>query len=154
MPSVERYAPQALAVLRIVTALLFIEHGTSKIFGFPPSEAGGGGSPEGFMAFVMTLGAWMELIGGLALLTGYLTRPVAFLLAGEMAVAFWFFHAPNGFFPVSNGGDAAVLYCFIFLYLFIAGPGAFALDNAGHQRTGTEPSRQRAPSRYPEPRTR
>jgi putative oxidoreductase len=138
-----RYAPVALALLRIVTALLFMEHGTQKLFGFPamqsfgpPPDAGAdgggegaGGPPGGMMAMMMVAG-WLELVGGLAILLGLFTRPVAFILAGEMAVAYWLVHfGMGGFFPINNGGEAAILFCFTFLYLVFAGPGAWAVDN-------------------------
>lgn len=117
------YAPQALAVLRIVTALLFMAHGTQKLLGFPAGEMGG---VQLFSLF--GLAAILEIIGGIALILGFLTRPAAFVLAGEMAVAYWMVHAPMNFFPVNNMGDAAVLFCFVFLYLVFAGPGAWSLD--------------------------
>ncbi|WNJ90618.1 DoxX family protein [Bosea sp. 685] len=123
--SLQRYSPQMLAVLRIVTALIFIAHGTQKLFGFPIPP--GSGLPAMF-----TLGwtaAILEFVGGLAILAGFMTRPVAFILAGEMAVAYWMAHAPRSFYPIANGGDAAILYCFIFLYLFVAGAGAWSVDN-------------------------
>jgi putative oxidoreductase len=123
MDRLTTYAPQALAVLRIVTALLFIEHGTMKLLGFPPSDMP---APAAFSLFWFA--GVLELVGGLLLLVGLFTRPVAFLLAGEMAVAYWMAHAPQSFFPVSNGGDAAILFCFVFLYVFVAGPGAWSLD--------------------------
>lgn len=124
--SLDRHSPYALAALRIVTALIFMEHGTQKLFGFPaPPE---GGLPVTFSIF--WIGAIMELFGGLLILIGLFTRPVAFLLAGEMAVAYWMFHAPGSFFPVLNGGDAAILYCFIFLLLVFTGPGALSVDGA------------------------
>jgi len=125
-----KHAPLALAVLRIVTALLFIEHGTMKLFGFPAMQmpAGGGGGSGG-LPLIMLVGGVLETFGGLAILVGFFTRPVAFILAGEMAVAYWMMHVPSGgFFPVINGGDAAVLFCFIFLYLVFAGPGAWSVD--------------------------
>lgn len=118
------YAPQALAVLRIVTALLFIEHGTQKLFGFPPSDMAGGGGG------LMLVAGILETFGGLLILIGLFTRPVAFVLSGMMAVAYWMAHAPQGFFPVNNQGDAAILYCFIFLYLVFAGAGAWSIDRA------------------------
>jgi putative oxidoreductase len=116
-----------LAVLRIVTALLFIEHGTAKLFGFP--AAMGGAAGEGLPP-LMLIGGILEAFGGLAILVGFLTRPVAFILAGEMAVAYWMMHVPGGggFFPLVNKGDAAVLFCFVFLYLVFAGPGAWSVD--------------------------
>jgi putative oxidoreductase len=117
------YAPVALGLMRIVSASIFIEHGTQKLFNFPAGEMGG---VELFSIF--GLAGIMEVVGGLLLLVGVFTRPVAFILSGQMAVAYWMFHAPSGLFPVNNGGDAAILFCFFFLYLAFAGPGAFALQ--------------------------
>ena len=117
------YRPYGLAALRIITALLFIEHGTMKLFGFPASQMSGSLPP------LMLFAALLELVGGILILVGLLTRPVAFLLAGEMAVAYFMAHAPNSFFPAVNQGDAAILFCFVFFYLFFSGPGALAIDN-------------------------
>ncbi|AHG45499.1 hypothetical protein RLEG12_20705 [Rhizobium leguminosarum bv. trifolii CB782] len=117
------YRPYGLAALRIMTALLFIEHGTMKLFAFPAAQM------EGPLPPLMLFAALLELVGGLLILVGLLTRPVAFLLAGQMAVAYFMAHAPNSFFPAVNQGDAAILFCFVFLYLFFSGPGAFAIDN-------------------------
>jgi putative oxidoreductase len=135
--TLSRYAPQALAVLRIVAALLFIAHGTQKMFGFPASGFGSGGME--FQLFsLMGLAAVLEIVGGLFILIGLFTRPVAFVLAGEMAYAFWFMHVPmGGFFPTSNGGDGAVLFCFVFLYLVFAGPGDWSLDSNRAGRLAT-----------------
>ena len=118
------YRPQMLAVLRIMAALLFIAHGTSKLFGWPSA----GMQPPLFSLF--GLAAVLELVGGLLLVLGLFTRPVAFILAGEMAVAYFMAHAKGDFFPINNGGESAILFCFIFLYLALAGGGAWALDNA------------------------
>lgn len=118
-----KYAPQALAVLRIVTALLFIAHGTQKLFGFPAGQMGG---VE--LLSLFGLAAAIEIVGGIAILLGLFTRPVAFVLAGEMAVAYWMVHAPMDIFPVNNMGDPAVLFCFVFLYLTFAGPGTWSVD--------------------------
>ena len=123
-------APYALAILRIVTALLFIEHGTMKLFGFPASDM----RPALFSLF--GLAAVLETVGGALVLVGLWTRPVAFLLSGEMAVAYWMAHAPQSFFPVLNGGDAAILFCFVFLYLVFAGPGAWSFDGRRAGSTG------------------
>ncbi|AUW42704.1 DoxX family protein [Rhizobium leguminosarum] len=117
------YRPYGLAALRIITALLFIEHGTMKLFAFPAAQMAGPLPP------LMLFAALLELVGGILILVGLLTRPVAFLLAGEMAVAYFMAHAPSSFFPAVNQGDAAILFCFVFLYLFFSGPGAFAVDN-------------------------
>ncbi len=120
----DRWRPQLLSILRIVTAALFLSHGTSKILGFPASTAS---FPPPWTQFWMA--GMLELIGGALLLVGLFTRPVAFILAGEMAVAYWLVHAPNNFFPVLNGGEAAILFCFVFLYFSVAGPGAWGLDS-------------------------
>jgi putative oxidoreductase len=117
------WAPRALALLRIVAALIFMEHGTQKLFGFPPSDNPG---PPLFSLF--GLAGVLEVVGGILLLIGLFTRPVAFVLSGQMAVAYWMAHAPQSFYPALNGGDAAILYCFVFLYLVAAGPGAWSLD--------------------------
>ena len=119
----QAYAPTVLGILRIVTALLFMEHGTAKLLNFPASEM----HPPIFSIF--GLAGAIEIVGGILVLVGFWTRPVAFLLSGQMAIAYWMVHAPQNFFPVNNGGDAAVLFCFVFLYLVFAGPGAFAMDN-------------------------
>ena len=116
--------PQALAALRIMSALLFIEHGTQKFFNFPPAE-----QPFGDLMNIIGLAGVLEVVGGVLLLVGLFTRPVAFVLCGFMAVAYFMAHAPQSFFPINNRGDAAILFCFVFLYLTVTGPGAFALDN-------------------------
>jgi putative oxidoreductase len=118
------WAPRVLSIVRIVVALIFLLHGTQKLFGFP------GPPPNGFPpAFsLLWVGAVLELVGGLLLMAGLFTRPVAFVLSGEMAVAYWMFHAPRNLYPTLNGGDAAILYCFIFLYFVFSGPGPWSLD--------------------------
>jgi putative oxidoreductase len=117
------WAPRALAALRIVAALIFMEHGTQKLFGFPASDR-----PQPELFSLLGLAGVLEFFGGILLLLGLFTRPVAFILSGQMAVAYWMAHAPQSVFPVLNGGDAAILYCFVFLYLVAAGPGAWSLD--------------------------
>jgi putative oxidoreductase len=116
------WAPRVLSILRIVTALIFFEHGTQKLLGFPPTE-----NPPTLFSLGWIAGA-LELVGGALLALGLFTRPVAFILAGEMAFAYWMAHAPRSFFPVLNGGDAAILYCFVFLYLAFAGGGPWSVD--------------------------
>jgi len=130
LDSLSKYRPYALTALRVVAALCFMAHGTQKMFGFPASQMGGGGGFELFS--LMGVAAVLEVFGGLAILIGLFTRPVAFILAAEMAYAFWFMHVSMGgtIIPVANGGDAAALFCFIFLYLVFAGPGAFSVDAA------------------------
>ena len=117
------WAPRMLSILRIVTALLFIQHGTQKLFSFPPSDHP---APELFS--LLGFQGLIELVGGILVLVGQFTRPVAFVLSGDMAVAYFMAHAPKSIFPVSNGGDAAVLYCFVFLYLALAGGGSWELS--------------------------
>ena len=125
------WAPRLLSLLRIVSALIFMEHGTQKLLGFPPM-AEGMSQPPPFSLF--WFGGILEMVGGFLLLIGLLTRPVAFVLAGEMAVAYWMFHAPRNFYPVLNGGDAAILYCFVFLLLVFTGPGAWSIDGVRGER--------------------
>jgi putative oxidoreductase len=117
------WAPQMLSILRIMSALLFIAHGTQKLIGFPPSERG---IPPLFSIY--GLAGVLETFGGILLLVGLFTRPVAFVLSGMMAVAYFMAHAPQSFYPALNGGDAAILFCFVFLYLFTAGPGPWSVD--------------------------
>jgi putative oxidoreductase len=117
------WAPRLLSILRIVAALIFMEHGTQKLLGFPLSER-----PAPELLSLSGIAGILELVGGALLVLGLFTRPVAFILSGEMAVAYWLAHAPQSFFPVNNGGDAAILYCFVFLYLFAAGGGPWSLD--------------------------
>ena len=121
-----RYADKALGLLRIVAALLFLLHGTTKLFGFPPFSMGA--LPEA--GTLLWFGAILEAVGGALLIVGLLSRLVAFVLSGEMAVAYWMFHAPQSTFPSENGGDAAILFCFIFLYIAAAGPGAWSIDKS------------------------
>jgi putative oxidoreductase len=120
-----RYSPVLLAVLRIVAALLFLSAGLVKLVGFPA------GAQPGQMPIMSLLGvaAILEVVGGLLLILGLFTRPVAFVLSGEMAVAYWMVHAPKSVFPILNQGAPAILFCFIFLCLVAAGPGAFSVDS-------------------------
>jgi putative oxidoreductase len=117
------HRPQFLAVLRIVTALLFLSHGTAKLIGWPDT----GMSPPLFS--LAGLAGILEIVGGILLVLGLFTRPVAFILAGEMAVAYFMAHAPQSFFPIVNRGESAVLFCFIFLYLVFAGAGVWSIDH-------------------------
>jgi putative oxidoreductase len=118
-----RYGPQALSLLRIVAALLFLLHGTSKLMNFPPFPMA---LPE--TGTLLWFGAIVEIPCGLLLLAGLFSRPAAFIAAGEMAVAYWIVHAPRSTFPSVNQGEAAILFCFIFLLIAAAGPGPWSLD--------------------------
>lgn len=120
------WAPRMLAVLRIVLALLFIEHGTQKLFSFPVPPP----FPNPAAFSLLWFAAVLEVGGGVLVLIGLFTRPVAIVLAGEMAVAYFMAHAPRGFFPAVNGGEGAILFCFVFLYLAAAGAGAWSADRA------------------------
>ncbi len=126
MFSLDRWAPYALGLLRIVAALIFLEHGTQKLLDFP-ARSGGMAAPALFSMY--GIAGMLEILGGALLVVGLFVRPTALVLSGMMASAYWISHAPRNIFPVLNGGDAAILYCFIFLYLVFAGGGAFALDN-------------------------
>jgi putative oxidoreductase len=120
------WAPWLLSVLRIVTAFTFITHGTQKLFAFPVSEP----RPTVELFSLLGLAGVLETFGGLLLLLGLVTRPVAFLLSGEMAVAYFMVHMPRGFWPILNGGEVAMLFCFIWLYIAAAGPGPWSVDAA------------------------
>lgn len=120
------WAPQLLSILRIVVAFMFIQVGSAKWFAFPAAVMPGGGTaPVGSLVWVAAV---LEVVGGALLLLGLFTRPVAFILAGEMAFAYFMGHAPSGFWPVLNQGQPAIFYCFFFLYLSAAGPGPWSLD--------------------------
>jgi putative oxidoreductase len=130
-----------LSLLRIVAAFLFMLHGTQKLFAFPVSEPR---EPAALFS-LMGLAGMLEVFGGLLLLIGLFTRPVAFVLAGEMAVAYFKSHLPQGFWPNLNGGELAALYCFLFLYLGASGGGPWSLDalraRPGRDRAGQGPGR-------------
>jgi putative oxidoreductase len=115
-------APYVLSILRIVVALLFFEHGLSKLFGFPQA------SPYPALFSLSWFAAAIEFIGGALLAVGLFSRTSAFIMSGEMAFAYFISHAPHDFFPIINRGDAAILYCFIFLYIAFAGGGPWSLD--------------------------
>ena len=120
MPIPDRWSPYILSVLRFVFGLLFLSHGVSKFLGLPPF-------PMPLNPLLIVAGV-LELIGGALVAIGLLTRPIAFLLSGQMAVAYFLMHAPQGWLPLANGGEAAILYCFGFLYLAAAGGGRWSVD--------------------------
>lgn len=122
----QTWAPYLKSVLRIVAAIMFMLSGTSKIFAFPVGMPPNGDTAEPFTQ--IWIGGMLEVFGGALMLLGLFTRPVAFILAGEMAVAYWQFHAAQGLWPTMNGGVAAVLYCFVWLYFSAAGAGPWSLD--------------------------
>lgn len=124
------WAPRVLSILRIVAGLLLLQHGAQKILHFPPGGAGGG-------IDLSTLAGWsgpIELVGGILMILGLFTRGTAFILSGFMAVAYWMVHAPQGPYPIGNGGELAALYCFVFFYIIFSGPGAWAVDNLRGRR--------------------
>jgi putative oxidoreductase len=127
----ERWAPRVLSILRIIAALLFIEHGTQKLFGFPAAPADG--FPETFS--LLWWQAIIEVVGGTLLLIGLFTRLIAFVLAGDMAFAYWIVHGSKNFYPALNRGDAAILFCFVFLYMAFAGGGPWSLDGSVQRKS-------------------
>jgi putative oxidoreductase len=124
------WAPRLLSTLRIVAALLFMQHGAQKLFGFPGDQAPAPFNPTSLVGIAGIL----EFFGGALLLLGLFTRPVAFILSGQMAAAYFIAHFPKGFWPVLNGGELAALYCFVFLYLAVAGGGEWSVDSARRAR--------------------
>jgi putative oxidoreductase len=126
MPNLTVWTPRVLSILRIMAALAFFEHGTMKLFAFPAPQPG---APEHLPALLL-IAAWLEVLGGALLALGLFTRPVAFILSGEMAVGYFMAHVARGhsIFPAVNQGDGAYLFCFIFLYLAFAGGGEWSLD--------------------------
>ncbi len=125
MGFLDKFSGQLLSALRIVSALLFMAHGTAKLFGFPATEMFA--QPPEPMTLMWFAGV-LETVGGALLVLGLFTRPAAFVLSGMMAVAYWMAHAPQSLYPIQNGGDAAILFCFIFLYIAAAGGGPLSLD--------------------------
>jgi putative oxidoreductase len=130
--AMNRWSTYVLSILRIITAFLYMVHGTQKLFGFPAPF------PVPHLPLLFLAGGMIETFGGLLLLIGFFTRPVAFILSGEMAVAYFKFHAPQGFWPLLNDGEGPVLYCFIFLLFLASAGGPWSLDRLlwnVHQRS-------------------
>jgi len=131
------WEPRMLSILRIIIGLLYLEHGTQKIFDFPPRP---NARPFELFTLVPGLAGLLEFFGGILIIVGLFTRPVAFILSGEMAFAYFMSHAPRGFYPIGQGGNAgelAIIYCFIFLYFFFVGAGAWSLDQVWASRKAT-----------------
>ena len=129
------WAPYLLSILRIIAAFLFLQIGTAKLFAFPAAVMPGGGTAS--LTSLPGVAGALEVVGGALLLVGLFTRPVAFLLSGEMAVAYFIGHAPQGFWPVLNGGGPAISFCFLWLYLSAAGPGPWSIDALRRRKAGT-----------------
>jgi putative oxidoreductase len=125
------WAPRVLSLLRIIAALLFMEHGLMKLFHFPAPQPG---APDP-LPTILLVAASLEVVGGGLIALGLFTRIAAFVCSGQMAVAYFMAHGSQGFWPALNGGEAAILFCFIFLYLVFAGPGVWSLDTAVRKRT-------------------
>lgn len=133
--NLDSWSPKVLSLLRVVSGLLFIEHGLQKILHFPPplppppgaAAAAAGAAAKAAPWFVQPAG-YIEIIGGALIILGLFTRGAAFICSGEMAFAYFMSHAPKSFYPVLNGGDPAILYCFLFLYFVFSGPGPFSVD--------------------------
>jgi putative oxidoreductase len=126
LESMTAYAPRALSVLRIITGLMIIQHGMAKLIGFPVIANFAKLDPFSLIGFA----GFLELVGGALLIIGFLTQPVAFILSGEMAFAYFMAHAPKSFFPLINGGTLAIIFCFACLYLSTAGAGPWSVDAA------------------------
>lgn len=131
------WTPRAQSIMRIILGFLLLAHGTQKLFEFPAPAAGGAVAPLSLMGIAGIL----ELVGGVLLILGLFTRPVAFVLSGLMAVAYFMAHAPQGFWPLLNKGETAVLYCFAFFFLAFAGGGAWSLDALLHRSSRFNASR-------------
>lgn len=128
------WSPYLLSILRVIAAFLFIQVGTAKILAFPAAVMPGGGTAP--LTSLPGVAGLFETVGGALLLLGLFTRPVAFILSGEMMFAYFIGHAGNGFWPVLNGGTDAVFYCFLWLYISAAGPGPWSIDALRGRRTG------------------
>ncbi|MBU1377974.1 MAG: DoxX family protein [Alphaproteobacteria bacterium] len=131
MPNLTLWAPRVLSLLRIIAALLFMEHGLMKLFHFPAAQPG---APDP-LPTILLAAASIEIVGGVLIAAGFFTRLAAFICSGQMAVAYFMAHGSQGFWPALNGGEGAILFCFIFLYLAFAGAGPWSLDAIVRKRT-------------------
>jgi putative oxidoreductase len=129
------WEPRMLSILRIVTGLLYLQHGLNKIFDFPATAYH---APYHLFSLVPGVAGILETVGSILIVLGLFTRPVALILSGEMAFAYFLADAPRGFFPLLNGGEGVVLYCFIFLYFFVAGGGVWSLDQVWSARASAK----------------
>lgn len=135
MPNLTAWSPRVLSILRIMTGLLFLQHGLSKFFGFPvPFPV-----PAPLPPLLMAAGT-IEIVAGVLIIFGLFTRPAAFIASGEMAIAYFMQHAPKSFYPLANNGEGAILFCFAFLYLVFAGPGPWSVDAVLARRKTSENS--------------
>ncbi|ODT88041.1 DoxX family protein [Phenylobacterium sp. SCN 70-31] len=125
------WSPRVLSILRVIAALLFMQHGLMKLFAFPGPQPG---APDPLPALLLAA-AWIEVVGGGLIAAGLFTRAAAFLCSGQMAVAYFMAHGSQGFWPALNGGELAIMYCFVFLYLTFAGPGPWSLDAVVRRKT-------------------
>ena len=125
MIDLNAWSPRVLSLLRLITALLFMEHGLMKLFHFPAQQPG---VPAGGLPTILMVAAWLEVVGGGLVAIGLFTRPVAFVLSGEMAAAYFMAHMKTSIWPALNGGDAAILFCWVFFFLVFAGGGAWSAD--------------------------
>ena len=146
-PTPSPWSGRMLAIFRIAAGLMFITAGTTKLFNFPANPMPG--APPIELWSQMGIGSVLEIVGGTLIVLGLFTRPTAFILAGEMAVAYFQFHQPQAFWPTANGGLGAVMYCFFYLYLIFAGAGDWSLDGVIHRSR----ARRRAPATAPALRT-
>lgn len=131
MPNLTVWAPRVLGLLRVIAALLFMQHGLMKLFDFPAPQEG---APDPLPPMLLAA-AWIEVVGGALIAAGLFTRTAAFVCSGQMAAAYFIAHGSQGFWPALNGGELAIMFCFVFFYLVFAGPGPWSLDAIVRKKT-------------------
>lgn len=131
MPNLTVWAPRVLSLLRVIAALLFMQHGLMKLFDFPAPQEG---APDPLPPMLLAA-AWIEVVGGALIAAGLFTRAAAFVCSGQMAAAYFIAHGSQGFWPALNGGELAIMFCFVFFYLVFAGPGPWSLDAIVRKKT-------------------